>query len=394
VTAFESYGLTSNLNASVCTACARNYVIALNTLLNDGVERLNEKEKKRFDHFNRKNLSRDTAMIFWTKSSSKVKEIDYPDSTKENLSKIQQLMEASNRKKPLSNEGDYREFINAPAKGAKDAKIDIDRFYSFALSGAAARIAIRDFIETSTETIADRIAEWFLDIKIVKTNFDTKVQEIVYPPISELSNSCAVHTQEGDRYKCDYDDPAIGHTSGLLWRAALTGASLPISLLDRVLRRIRLECGRVTTARASLIKIILIRGGQQMSDLSDENNKNTAYIAGRIFALLDSIQGAALGNNINAPICERFYSAASTYPAQTFGRVLKLTNNHLSKLKKDKPGLYITLDKKLTALYSNVSSAGFPLIFNLKEQGLFAIGYYHQREENFANKGESNEQHS
>jgi CRISPR-associated protein Csd1 len=398
--AFESYGLAGNLNASVCTACARNYVIALNTLLNDGENRLDDKGKKRLHYYNRKNLSRDTAMVFWTRSGNKVEEINYPDETKENFTKIKSLSDKSTiarllegsrrRRKKLSNEGDLGAALSSPAKGKKNLVIDKDRFYSFALSGTAARIAVRDFIETATETAIDNIADWFYNIKIVKTNFDTHTQETVYPSVYELSNSCAVHIKEGDRYKCDFDDPAIGNTAVILWKAALTGISLPDSLLDRVLRRIRLERGRVITARASLIKLILNKGGYKMSYALEETNKELAYTAGRIFALLDSIQAAALGKNINAPLSERFYAAASTYPSQTFGRLMRLNNNHFSKLKKEKPRLAVTLDKKLAALFVNLDSVGFPMIFSLKEQGLFAIGYYHQRQDNFT-KGESNE---
>lgn len=124
----------------------------------------------------------------------------------------------------------------------------------------------------------------------------------------------------------------------------------------------------------------------------DQKNKSTAYICGRIFALLESIQRAALGKNINAGIRERFFSSASTSPSLAFGRLLKLSQNHLSKLKNSKPGLAIVLDRELQELFSHVEV--FPAIFSLEEQGQFAIGYYHQKQDIFKKAAKNKELNS
>lgn len=114
----------------------------------------------------------------------------------------------------------------------------------------------------------------------------------------------------------------------------------------------------------------------------DNENTDTAYTAGRIFAMLESIQTAALGKDLNAPIRDRFFSAASTNPAAAFGRLLKLSQAHFGKLRGEKPGLAVMLDKKMGELVCRITN--FPTTFSLEEQGRFAIGYYHQRQENFS----------
>ena len=119
----------------------------------------------------------------------------------------------------------------------------------------------------------------------------------------------------------------------------------------------------------------------------DPENKGTAYVSGRIFAVLESVQYAAQGKT-NAGVRERFFTSASSTPASAFGRLLKNAQNHLSKLKGEKPGLAIVLDKELTGLIAMVET--LPAIFSLEEQGQFAIGYYHQKHHQF-NKPELKE---
>ena len=119
-----------------------------------------------------------------------------------------------------------------------------------------------------------------------------------------------------------------------------------------------------------------------MQSKLDIENLDTAHIAGRIFAILESIQIAALGKDLNAPIRERFFPSASTTPASAFGRLMKLSQNHLAKLRGEKPGLAVDFDKQLGELFAHI--VDFPAIFTLVEQGQFAIGYYHQKQESLS----------
>jgi len=115
----------------------------------------------------------------------------------------------------------------------------------------------------------------------------------------------------------------------------------------------------------------------------EQGRRPVAYVCGQIFAKLESIQYAALGDR-NAGIRERYFTYAMTSPASAFGRLFNLNSKHFTKLKNEKPGLAITLDKELQELCKDVDINSFPATFLLEEQGQFAIGYYHQRQKQFS----------
>ena len=85
----------------------------------------------------------------------------------------------------------------------------------------------------------------------------------------------------------------------------------------------------------------------------------------------------------NAGIRERYFTYAMTLPAAAFGRLFNLNSKHFTKLKNEKPGLAITMDRELQKLCKDIDISSFPATFTLEEQGQFAIGYYHQRQEQF-----------
>ena len=392
--AFESYGLENNENSSVCTACARNYVEGLNFLLGAGEQVQPEKGKPYYRYSHRKNLASDTAMIYWTRSGAPLAEIQLVDNPEEHWGDITAMLMKKESDSP-QDEAVLELLLSSPHRGVEKypATVDADRFYACILSGAAARIAVRSWIESTTSMIKANVAAWFHDIAIVEHNFDTGAPEVRFFPLRSLANACGIHRKKetggAARFEIDSKDDFPGRAAAMLWNSALLGRIPPWTLLDRVLRRIRLEEGRVTAVRAALIKFILNRnsqiqktGGKRMQPTLDVGNLETAHIAGRIFAVLESIQTAALGKELNAPLRDRFYSAASTTPAPAFGRLIKMSQNHLGKLRGEKPGLAVTLDKQLGELFTSIRA--FPATFSLEEQGKFAIGYYHQRQENFS----------
>lgn len=122
----------------------------------------------------------------------------------------------------------------------------------------------------------------------------------------------------------------------------------------------------------------------------DLEETNTAYRLGRLFALLEEIQQAALGDKINATIRDRYYGAASATPASVFPLLLKNTMNHLSKVRKDKPGRAVNLEKTLGEIMNGMGTT-FPRNLRLEEQGRFVIGYYHQQQQRFAGKPDATE---
>ena len=108
----------------------------------------------------------------------------------------------------------------------------------------------------------------------------------------------------------------------------------------------------------------------------ESTNHDPAYLCGRLFALLEAVQRAAIPGS-NTTITERFFGTASSAPASVFGRLLRGAQPHLSKLRKEKRGTYEALQKRLEDVQAGLTT--FPRILTLEKQGLFSLGYYHQR---------------
>jgi CRISPR-associated protein Csd1 len=357
-TAFESYRLRGNENSSVCTRCAKAYVDALNWLLSHGSTVHDEKGKEVFRYSNRKKISDDTAVVFWMQKAVQASLLEMLDNPTEDS---------------------VHALFDAVFKGRPTAKFANDTFYAITLSGAAARIAVRDWIETSLENLQENLARWFQDIEIAHYDSDKKQIVKEFPRYSSL-----VWNVKG---KSD-SDVQHGRIGTALWKCAVMGHSPPLWVLSGVLARVRAEQGNVTTERAALLKLTINRksnqqGGTKLMAALDESNTSIAYTCGRLFAVLESIQYHALGGDINAGIRERFFSFASTMPSTAFGRLMKMTQHHLSKIRGEKPGLAVNLDKKLQELMSRVEGTRFPPVFSLEDQASFAIGYYHQRHQDF-----------
>ncbi len=118
----------------------------------------------------------------------------------------------------------------------------------------------------------------------------------------------------------------------------------------------------------------------------DPNRTDKAYLLGRLFAALEKTQEDALPG-INATIRERFYSSASATPGAVFPRILRTYQHHLAKLE---GGHKVNRDRLVQAIHAPLDS--YPAHLNLEEQGLFAIGYYHQRQDFFTRKPAGDEQ--
>ena len=110
------------------------------------------------------------------------------------------------------------------------------------------------------------------------------------------------------------------------------------------------------------------------------------YVLGRIFRVLESIQQAAYPDT-RLTIKDRFFDKACQTPAATFSMLLKMKNENIRKLNWDKKGLAFNYEKRLTELMGKLGET-FPVRLNREEQFTFALGYYHERQRQFAKKKE------
>lgn len=93
--------------------------------------------------------------------------------------------------------------------------------------------------------------------------------------------------------------------------------------------------------------------------------------------------------DIQATIRDRYYNSACGTPASVFPILIKLKNSHLKKIGREKDGAKKYYEKLLAELMWKIDcEKGFPKRLSLEEQGMFAIGYYHQKQKKYEKREE------
>jgi CRISPR-associated protein Csd1 len=136
--------------------------------------------------------------------------------------------------------------------------------------------------------------------------------------------------------------------------------------------------------RACLTRDLRLNGDRGEIPVSlDKDDPSPAYQLGRLFAALEAAQRLALGRGINATIRDRYFGAASATPAGVFPLLLRGAQNHVGRLRKDGKDYWI--EREIGEIVERLPSA-LPRVLRLEAQGRFAIGYYHQRQAQFAGR--------
>lgn len=360
--AFKSYGKERGFNAPVGEEAARNYGAALNALL-DG--------PMKFKH--RIRLA-DATVAFWTDRPSLAEDIfaRFAD----HGSSVQPFEEAQDQAL-LSK---LEVFLNALRQGVEkygevDKEAERTRFHMLGLSPNRGRLAVRFFLQGTVRELLDNLRKHYRDMGIDRQyGDDAKRPDAEFPPTWMLLRQTA---RESD------DIPPI--LAGPLFRAVITGARYPDGLYTAVLRRIHAD-REINYLRACIIKGNLVRNHNKEVSMSlDTERTDPAYRIGRLFAALEKTQAEALGG-VGASIRDRFYGAASATPGSVFPRLLRTYQHHLAKLE---GGRKVNREKLVQEILAPL--ADFRAHLNLPEQGLFALGYYHQMQEFYRKKETVNE---
>jgi len=176
-------------------------------------------------------------------------------------------------------------------------------------------------------------------------------------------------------------------------RAILTGSRFPQNLLSLVLQRIRSE-HKITYFRAAMLKAYLIRNAtatnlKEVTMTLDVERTDGSYLLGRLFSVLEKAQEEAIPG-ANATMKDRYLSSASATPGLVFHMILKNSTNHIAKLRKDpeKTGRAMYFEKLIQEIVDKFDA--FPSTLPAEEQGLFMIGYYHQRKNFFTKQIKEN----
>lgn len=360
--AFESYGKTERQgeNAPVGQAAAFAYTTVLNHLLRRGSPQ-------------RIQIG-DASTVFWADQASDLESL------------IPDIFGDPPRDIPDGNAQAVQALFSAIRNGQCGAAGDPNRFHILGLSPNAARISVRFYHCLPLAEMGGRIAQHFKDLELVRGFYDPQ-----YPSLKRLLQAVCLTTATQPQGDMDRVPPNLG---GAIVDAVFAGPDVPYPSLwlNAAVGRCRAEQSvsyfRVAAIKACLNRQIR-RANSSPSNLSpekeflpmlDPTNPSPAYRMGRLFAALEKIQEEA-SPGINATIRDRYYGAASSTPVAVFTTLLRPKNAHLKKLA---TGLGVWFEKLLAEILGEV--ADFPRQLPLPDQGRFALGYYHQRQDFFAKK--------
>jgi len=365
---FGSYGKEQAFNAPVCVRGEAAYSGALKHLLSSSSNRV---------HVG------DSTIIFWVEKKPESFDLER---------ELPWYVSASPKDDPDRGIKAVRALYAAARTGRLPLE-EGNRFYVLGLSPNAARIAIRLWKVGTVRQFGERILEHFKDLEIIKPDYDYE-----FCTLDELLASASIETK--DRKKPNvvyfkgryYDVPP--NLAGSVVTSILDGAPYPVTLLQQCIRRIRAE-RNVTRARAAILKASFNRFHRiqktfekEVTVSLDKTNTNPGYLLGRLFSVLERVQNAANNNKEpNAGIRDRFYGAFSSSPITVLPLLEKLYGHHLGKIEKSK-GYFESIKGEII---DKLDAQNIPPHLPMDQQALFAIGYYHQRQEFFTGKKNSDE---
>ncbi len=346
-TAFESYGniKAQGKNAPVSIRSAFEYTTALNFLLSQSS--------------NRKLRIGDTSVVFWTEEATPIEDL------------FGQMLDPRDAEEEATKS--LRLFLEAVKEGKKPLNTDLDMpFYILGLSANASRLSVRFWLVSTVGDIGKNLLQHFEDMEIERYG-----ESLSFPSIYRLLCQTAREAKEVN--------PLL---AGAMARSIFTGCLYPQNLMIAILNRLR-SCDKFNSDKASLIKAALTRKARflntrtEVSVSLDVTRVDTPYLLGRLFAVLEKAQEEAIPD-ANSTIRDRYFGTASASPKVVFPILIRNSTHHIAKLSHG-----VVHEKLIGEILDSINN--FPVHLDLDGQGMFAIGYYHQRQFFFrpkVNKGD------
>ncbi|KKH64861.1 type I-C CRISPR-associated protein Cas8c/Csd1 [Methanosarcina mazei] len=362
--AFCSYGKKRSFNSPISEYAMFKYTTALNHLLSSQSNRIR---------------IADTTVVFWAETSEKSCEelvkffFDPPEPEKKEEKNIE-----GSRVQDITRIKEIEGILNKIRIGKKVNQEDIGtdpetNFYILGLSPNNARLAVRFWYIDSIGNLIEKVARHHLDMEIIRDYYGPRCISI-YRLLNETV------PQSSDKKTVS---PLLG---GLILRSILTGTGYPISLYNAILSRVKVD-GSINFVRAGFIKAYLLRLSRAgLSNLNqdlitmslNEESLSVPYRLGRLFAALEKAQNDT-NREMKSTINSKYFSSASSTPAVVFPVLLKLAQHHIAKSEWG-----FRSNQLIEQILAGVDE--FPAYLNLEDQGMFMLGYYHQRKAFFTKK--------
>ena len=357
---FESYGKENDqsYNAYVSEYAAFAYTTALNRLLAD------RRHVKRLG---------DTTIVYWAEENNDIcqdimasffddlGDTDTVEKSTITNHDLDKLFEKIKQGKPIDFEGIALSYDNP--------------FYILGLAPNAARISVRFFLQGTFGDFLTHMVEHADNLKIIKPAFIQNGNISLWQMMRETVNPNSK------------DKAASPNLTGAVFRSIMLGRPYPEALYENVLLRIKAGTGnsKINYGKAAIIRAYMIKNKRRHISMAlDEKAANVPYVLGRLFAQLEKIQLDA-NPETQATIKDRYFNSACATPAGIFPVLQKLSQHHLQKLPNASK---IWHEKQLGDIMDLLTLIDnpFPKQLPLEQQGMFILGYYHQKQKLFEKK--------
>ncbi|UHA71863.1 type I-C CRISPR-associated protein Cas8c/Csd1 [Paenibacillus sp. 481] len=361
ISSFESYNKEKSFNAPVSEQAVFAYTTALNHLL--------------ASESNRMTNMGDMTVVFWSGSNHKI----IPS---EEIAKFtQSFFVYDPDPTEVENDQDQNKLIyDLWSRVQRGDELTEDMvqalhtpFYVLGLSPNNARLGVRFFWKGDLQQLI-----YFFRLHATDLEIEQGYSQYRFPIVTRMLLETV---RKGDKDVWKSISPSLG---GQLFRSVIEGKPYPYLLFTSVLNRIKIE-GEINSTRAAILKAYLARYARVQHNESlkevitvglNEQTQDVAYRLGRLFAVLEKAQQDAAGGpkKLNSTIKDRYFASAASTPANVFPVLLKLAQHHISK---SKYGSF--RDGEIEKIMSGMEVTEFPKYFNLHKQGVFMLGYYHQK---------------
>lgn len=270
-----------------------------------------------------------------------------------------------------------------------------NRFYILGIAPNASRLSVRFFLQNSFDEFVQNYQKHQEDLDIVRPAFDERETLSMWALLRETAIKNPNKPPEFQRQLVEE-----------MLNAILTGSPYPSTLFTQAEIRIRAE-KEINRGKAAIIKAYLRRNvAKRQKDQKhiykgvlgvELNISKTTYLPyrlGRLFAVLEALQSEAFKDNNNrdskpnTTIKDQFFSSACATPVVAFPIIVDRAQKYLRKLKaKNKEGLARYYSDMMDEIIGNFGES-YPAHLSLEDQGIFQIGYYHQRQRMYAKKEE------
>lgn len=346
----NSYGNEQSYNSNISKEVMRKYTEALNYLL------------KGRDH---KITIDDITVIFWAMS----KDSGYEDNVMAMLMgqpEGQDGIKTEEMIKDLLSRGSQ---LGITEREVEDKFNDIDEnvdFYIAGLKPNSSRLSIKFILRKRYGDILMNIARFQGELQVK--------EPLKVVPLYWIKGEMVSPKSSNEKVNPDLMTK--------LFEAVMYNNRFPVALLETLIRRVKTD-KYINDTRAGLIKAYLNRNEKEEIKLAlDYENRNQAYLCGRLFAVLEWLQKRALGD-LNTTIKDKYFASAAAKPATVFPKLLTLAQAHIKKLDGERNKVYYN---KLIGQIINEINDEFPITLSLVDQGKFIIGYYQQNQDFFVKK--------